>query len=261
MTIGSLGSLLPLPDALLPPEFLLLSDLTKFPVARSRRATILIVILLEIELSPADTEPAAPPVGLVSAPSALLLLRELLDLDPPKLAKRLAKLEPPCLLLPPALLPTDAALALLADTGLALAAPLALATPADSRSAISEAVNSTDKGGGGPVSGGNEERSPPFPSEEGPLLELLPGALENLTLAVREGLLSRPPDAAPFPLAAPLPLAAAAAAALPLLPPAARSSGKNISMTPTIPPLAGRIMRIAGRPSSLVPKVTCPVPR
>mmetsp|Transcript_15634 Transcript_15634/g.28245 ORF Transcript_15634/g.28245 Transcript_15634/m.28245 type:complete len:260 (+) Transcript_15634:2481-3260(+) len=259
MTIGSLGSLLPLPDALLPPEFLLLSDRTKFPVARSRRATILIVILLEIELSPADTDPAAPPVGLVSAPSADLLLRELLDLDPPKLAKRLVKLETPCLLLPPGLLPADAALALPAETGLALAAPLALVTPDDSLSAISEAVNPTDNGGDETISRGIEERSPPVPSEEDPLLELLPGALENLTLAVREGLLSRPPADAPFPLAAPLPLAAAAA--LPPLPPTARSSGKNISMTPTIPPLAGRIMRIAGRPSSLVPKVTCPVPR
>lgn len=75
----------------------------------------------------------------------------------------------------------------------------------------------------------------------------------NLTLAV---------------LVAPPPLADAVAAAAP--PPLAgdpppgddppSSSGRNISITPTIPPPWGRIMRICGRPSSLVLKVTCPGP-
>lgn len=248
MMIGSSleppDSLFPLPDApfppLLPPEVLL------------SRAIILIVILLgrPFELPPA---PPAEPAAAAAPPPALVLLRGLLMDADPKLAKRLAKVEAPCLaaLLPPALL--------LADAGLALAAPLALATPADplvppsTEAAISEdvSINLNANGGGNPAPGGKEEEDRATPLPDDPLLEPLPaGALANLTRAVLVGLLPLPP-------AAPSPLAAAAGP----FPPEARSSGKNISMTPTIPPLAGRIMRIAGRPSALVPKVTCPVPR
>ena len=53
--------------------------------------------------------------------------------------------------------------------------------------------------------------------------------------------------------APPRPLALAAAGPVPR-----DISGKCISITPTIPPPFGRIIRICGRPSSDVPNVTCP---
>lgn len=259
MTIGSLGSLLPLPEVpplvlLTPPVVLLLVGLPLDEAARSL-AIILIVIRLFLGPLPTDADPAAPPAGLEPA-AADLLLRPLwgllMDDDPPKLEKTFEKMEPPCLaaLLPPTLLPADDALPLPAEAG--LVAPLAtledpFALPAAAAMFDAVSINLTDTEGGPP---------PPPAAEEDPLVEPPAGCVENLTLGDLVGLLPRPLATAPLTRADP-----PAAAAVPPFPPVARSSGRSISMTPTIPPLAGRIIRMAGRPSSLVPKVTCPAPR
>mmetsp|Transcript_6151 Transcript_6151/g.11014 ORF Transcript_6151/g.11014 Transcript_6151/m.11014 type:complete len:265 (-) Transcript_6151:1041-1835(-) len=236
----TIGSSLELPESLLPLPLLL-------EAARSR-AIILIDIPLVLPPAPGEV----PELAASGLEDALLLLGLLMDPDP-KLAKRLAN--PWLLALLPALeLPADATL----PGG--LATPDDLLAPPSPKDALSEvdSVNLNDNGGGNP-----DPKAPPLPDEDDPLLDDPTEDLENLTRAVLVGLLPLPADAAPLPLATPL----ARAAPLPLaeavdpFPPVATSSGKNISMTPTIPPLEGRIMRMAGRPSSLVPNVTCPVPR
>lgn len=159
-------------------------------------------------LEPAEPAAAAPPD---EAPPDPLLLRGVLEvLDPdPKLANRLAKLDRWFAALLPGLVLADAALALPpAEAGLLLAllAEPLLALAAESESLIA-------KGGGGPS---------PRGMPDVPRL----GTLANRTRAVLVGLLPPPPaDAA----AAPDPLATPA-------PPGPSSPGKNISITPTIPP-------------------------
>lgn len=228
---------LPLPPPP-PPADLLLLDLLgerlrvlprSLLAARSRAINRIVNLLL-----PAPAPAAAPSSALPAAAAARLpppLEEPWLPLGPSRrLAKRLANAE----LLALADAEADRALPP-AEAGLVLAA-----------AAAAKAA--------GPLRGGTEPEVL-FPDN---LLEPLRGALVNLTLAVLVGLLLLLPAVADA--AAPDPLLTKPAGNPPPGDPS--SSGKNISITPTIPPPPwGRIMRICGRPSSLIPNVTCPVPR
>lgn len=214
---------------LLPGEWLrdlLLALLPLGAATRSRAINRIVTRLLPAPAAAAAAAPSSAPPALAAAAAPRPLRVSGLLLGPPsrKLAKRLANADPGCLAARDecgldALALADAEALPPAEPGLVLIsapADLAVAEPpveADDRPIIS--IN----GGGNPA---KDDVALPLLLPEEPLLDPLRGAaLANLTLAVLVGL---------------LPPAPAAAAAPPPAPGGPSPSGKNISITPTIPP-------------------------
>jgi len=245
MTIGS-SSDPPRPDTpALPPTDLLLLDLLPGerlcdlalpllltpgvpPAARSCAINRIVTLLLPAGEVPSSVPALAAADAAVAVTEPLRLLREGLLLVPPLLAKRLANAD---------------------DRALPTADPARVLPPgpvADEPVGKPNGLFESDARSGRVV--------PPLPVPEEFLLELLRGAI----LVGLPVLLPAVPAAAATPLAEP-----ATKVEPPALLPGLDSSpsGKNISITPTIPPPCGRIMRICGLPSSLIPKVTCAAPR